>query len=75
MTPHLRLFRVPEESNGWEDGPVATVRVRLEELLPLVSIAQKLNFHWLKDFLEEEVVISEDLNEVLQSLRSTRPSA
>ena len=75
MTPHLRLFRAPEEINGWDEGSVATVRVRLAELLPLVSIAQKLNYHWLKDFLDDEVSISEDLNEVLQSLRSTRPSA
>lgn len=75
MTPHLRLFRAPEETNGWDDSPVATVRVRLAELLPLVSIAQKLNYLWLKDFLDDEVTISEDLNEVLQSLRATRPSA
>ena len=75
MTPHLRLFRAPEDTNSWDDANEATVRVRLADLLPLVSMAQKLNYLWLKDFLEDEVRISEDLNEVLQSLRSTRPSA
>jgi hypothetical protein len=75
MTPHLRLFRAPEETTSWDDGPEATVRVRLADLLPLVSVAQKHNFHWLKDFLDDEVRISEDLHEVLESMRSTRPTA
>ncbi len=75
MTPHLRLFRAPEETNSWDDTFEATVRVRLADLLPLVSMAQKLNYLWLKDFLEDEVRISEDLNELLQSMCSTRPTA
>jgi hypothetical protein len=75
MAPHLRLFRAQEETNGWDEVPTANVRVRLAELLPLVSIAQKLNYLWLNDFLDDEVCISEDLNEVLQSLRASRPSA
>ena len=75
MTPHLRLFRAPEETNSWDDGPDATVRVRLGDLLPLLAMAQKQNYLWLKDFINDEVRISEDLNELLQSLRSTRPSA
>jgi hypothetical protein len=75
MTPHLRLFRAPEETTDWDEGPEATVRVRLADLLPLVSVAEKHKFLWLKDFLDDEVRISEDLHEVLESMRTTRPSA
>ena len=51
------------------------VRVRLGDLLPLVAMAQKLNFIWLKDFLDDDVRVSEDLHEVLLTLRASRPSA
>ena len=38
-------------------------------------MAQRLNFIWLKDFLDDEVCITEDLHEVLQTFRGCRPSA
>ena len=43
--------------------------------MPLVAMAQKLNFIWLKDFLDDDVRISEDLHEILLTLRAGRPSA
>ena len=77
MGTHLRVYRedvVAEEPA--DDGRLdPTVRVRLGDLLPLVALAQKLNFIWLKDFLDDEVRISEDLHEVLQTFRSCKPTA
>ena len=76
MRPHLRLFRESDaDTVDVMDAPPPTVRVRLGDLLPLVAMAQKMNFIWLKDFLDDEVGITYDLHEVLQSFRSARPSA
>ncbi len=52
-----------------------TVRIRLGDLLPLMAMAQKMHFIWLKDFLDDEVRISADLHDVLQAFRGVRPSA
>jgi hypothetical protein len=50
--------------------------VRLGDLLPVVALAQRMNFVWLKDFLDDEVAVSQDLYEVLQAFRSnTRPTS
>ena len=77
MVTQLRVFREePEAAEMSEnDRPDPAVRVRLGDLLPLVALAQKLNFIWLKDFLDDEVRISEDLHEVLQAFRSCKPTA
>ena len=76
MRPHLRLFRGTEvDTVEVADAPTPAVRVRLGDLLPLVAMAQKMNFIWLKDFLDDEVCITDDLHEVLQSFRSARPGA
>lgn len=53
----------------------ATVRISLREMLPLVALAQRMNFVWLHDFLDDEVCVTNDLYEVLQAFRAMRPSA
>lgn len=73
MAAQLRVYQMPEED--YDLGPDPSIRVRLGDLLPLVAMAQRLNFIWLKDFLDDEVVITEDLHEVLQNFRGCRPSA
>ena len=73
MVPHLRVYQSPEED--YDVAPVPNARVRLGDLLPLVAMAQRLNFIWLSDFLDDEVVITEDLHQVLQTFRGCRPSA
>jgi hypothetical protein len=73
MALQLRVFEETDEL--LEPIPDPTVRVRLGDLLPLVAMAQKLNFIWLKDFLDDEVCITEDLHQVLQTFRGCRPSA
>jgi hypothetical protein len=74
MAAHLRVYpSSPEE--GSATLPASTVRVTLGELLPLVALAQRHNYLWLRDFLEDEVRITEDLYDVLQAFRCQRPSA
>ena len=84
MATQLHIYRGPAgdryDENGSDEGyadplKLPSVRVRLGDLLPLVAMAQKLNFIWLKDFLDDDVRISEDLHEVLLTLRASRPSA
>jgi hypothetical protein len=75
MTTQLRVYRGPELDEEDVVVPEPEVRVRLGDLLPLVALAQKLNFIWLKDFLDDEVMITQDLHDVLKSFRSSRPTA
>jgi hypothetical protein len=77
MPSHLRVFPAPEEFDEIDDTESSDpqIRIRLGDLLPLVALAQKLHFIWLKDFLDDEVVISGDLHDVLQAFRGVRPPA
>ena len=68
MAPRLKLYTPPAEQPVQSPDP--DVRVRLGDLLPLVSLAQRMNFIWLKDFLDDEVAVSHDLYEVMQSFRA-----
>ena len=74
MAVHLRVFPTPLDVPD-PDYPAPSVTVTLGDLLPLVALAQRHNYVWLQDFLDDEVRISEDLYEVLQAFRSYRPSA
>ena len=75
MATFLRLYPPSLEPDTETDGPPATVRVSLGDLLPLLALAQRKNYLWLQDFIDDEVVITEDLYEVLRAFRCTRPSA
>lgn len=82
MAPQLRIYQHSAEvdtldfaSESFLESPAPAVRVRLGDLLPLVAMAQKMRYIWLKDFLDDEVMITEDLHDVLQSFRSSRPTA
>ncbi len=72
MAAHLRVYPLPQET---DEPQAATVRVSLADLLPLVSYAQRNNYVWLQDFLDDEVAITPDLYEVLRSFGGYRPSA
>jgi len=77
MATHLRVFPTDEaldelDELGIDEPPI---RIRLGDLLPLVALAQKLHFIWLKDFLDDEVSISTDLHDVLQAFRGVKPCA
>ena len=74
MSTRLRVYPTPDDE-FLEESPEPAVRVRLGDLLPLVAMAQRMNFIWLKDFLDDEVAISHDLYEVMQAFRSSRPTS
>ena len=74
MPAHLRVYPSSDES-AFPEIPARSVRVCLADLLPLVALAQRNNYAWLQDFLDDEVRISEDLYEVLRAFRVYRPSA
>jgi len=73
MAARLRLYSPPSEEV--EDRPDPEVCVRLGDLLPLAAMAQRMNFIWLKDFLDDEVIVSHDLYEVMQAFQSSRPTS
>lgn len=74
MASFLRVYPPCLEQEDQRAQP-ATVRVRLADLLPLVALAHRQNYLWLQDFLDDEVVITEDLLDVLTAFKCTRPSA
>jgi hypothetical protein len=74
MATRLKIF-TPAPDEAEEVRPEPDVRVPLGDLLPLVAMAQRMNFIWLKDFLDDEVAVSSDLYEVLQAFRSSRPTS
>jgi hypothetical protein len=74
MPAQLRVYRSPEDSPRATLG-APTVRIRLSDLMPLISLAKRDNYLWLQDFLDDEVRITPDLYDVLQAFRAYRPSA
>jgi hypothetical protein len=74
MSARLRVYPLSRDED--EAGPQdPTLHVRLGDLLPLVALAARHNYLWLQDFLDDEVVITTDLYEVLRAFRCSRPSA
>jgi hypothetical protein len=73
MATRLKLYTAPSEEI--QEFPEPDVRVRLGDLLPLVAMAQRMNFIWLKDFLDDEVAVNQDLYEVMQAFQSSRPTS
>jgi hypothetical protein len=74
MAAHLRVVPLPKDAPE-RSAPSPHIRLRLGDLLPLVALAHRNNYGWLKDFLDDEVSVTEDLYEVLQAFRCYRPSA
>ena len=74
MASHLRLFPTPDSDAEEGITVESAVGIRLGDLLPLIALAQKMHFVWLKDFLDDEVRISSDLHDVLQAFRSLKPA-
>ena len=74
MAAHLRVYPTsPDAVTAEAQEP--TVRVSLRDLLPLAALAQRRNYLWLQDFLDDEVCITPDLYEILRAFRTYRPSA
>ena len=77
MHTHLRVFPSLHEHEQFTetDSSEPAVRVRLGDLLPLMAMAQKMHFIWLKDFLDDEVIISQDFYDVMQAFQSNQPTS
>ena len=73
MALRLKLYDPPADLDDPRQDP--DVRVRLADLLPIVAVAERMNYAWLKDFLDDEVAVSEDLYEVMQAFRGSRPTS
>ena len=73
MALQLKLYDPPVEEIDPRQDP--DVHVRLGDLLPIVAVAERMNYVWLKDFLDDEVAVSEDLYEVMQAFRGSRPTS
>jgi hypothetical protein len=73
MAARLKLYMPPEEET--EERPDPDICIRLGDLLPLAAMAQRMNFIWLKDFLDDEVKISQDFYDVMQAFQSSRPTS
>ena len=71
MAAHLRVFSTEAPVM---DPQEPTVPVTLGDLLPLLALAHRHNYVWLHDFLDDEVLITSDLYEILESFRR-RPCA
>jgi hypothetical protein len=74
MPAHLRLYSESLDSDQDETQDPA-IRIRLADLLPLLAIAKKNNYLWLKDFLEDEVTVTPDLYDVLRSFNTVRQTS
>jgi hypothetical protein len=72
-TARLRVFPHPEEER--EDPSNPTVSIRLSELYPLLAQAYRDNYVWLRDFEDDELMVSNDLYEVVRAFSNYQPSA
>jgi hypothetical protein len=70
--PRLRLF---DPDNQATTIAPKQKKVRLAEILNVLSEATRSDRAWLSDFADDEVRISSDLYEVLTTYRRLRPSA
>ena len=73
-TPRLRIFPRPQEELELDSASPA-VPIRLADLYPLLAQAYRDNFVWLRDFEDDELLVSSDLFEVVRAFSDYRPSA
>lgn len=73
-TAQLRLFPRPEDHSE-DQGHAPAVPIRLMDLYPLLAQAYRDNYVWLRDFEDDEVLVSNDLFEVVRAFTNCRPSA
>lgn len=73
-TARLRVFPHPDEEMQADDHEPA-MPVRLSDLYPLLAQAFRDNYTWLRDFENDELLVSNDLFEVIRAFSDCRPSA
>jgi len=72
MNPALKIYEQPEDEGSVQP---ATVKVCLGDLLPILALLHRRNFAWLRDFVDDEVVITADLYQILRTFTDRMPSA
>lgn len=70
----LRVFPRPEADDR-DDRDAPPVPIRLADLYPLLAQAYRDNFVWLRDFEEDQVLVSSDFFEIVRAFGDCRPSA
>ena len=70
----LRVFS-PVADEPIEDFRSPKMAISLADLYPLLSRAFRDDHTWLRDFENDEVMVSGDLYEVIRAFASIRPSA
>lgn len=73
-TARLRVFS-PVAEEPIEEFRTPSKPIRLSDLYPLLSQAFRDNYTWLRDFENDEVMVSGDLYEVVRAFANIRPSA
>ena len=73
-TARLRVFPRPEGETR-DDPPSPAVSIRLVDLYPLLAQAYRDNYVWLRDFEDDQLLVSPDLFEVVRAFADCRPSA
>jgi len=73
-TARLRVFPRPEEETQAEPLDPA-IPIRLADLYPLLAQAYRDNYVWLRDFEDDQLLVSPDLFEVVRAFADCRPSA
>jgi hypothetical protein len=74
-TARLRVFPHPEEDEVRGEVHSPGVPIRLVDLYPLLAQAYHDHFVWLRDFEDEQLMVSKDLYEVVRAFSNCRPSA
>ena len=72
-TARLRVFPHPEEEPDQDENPI--IPIRLSDLYPLLAQAYRDNYTWLRDFEDDQLLVSNDLYEVVRAFSNCRPSA
>jgi hypothetical protein len=73
-TARLRVFPHPDDELH-EEGHAPSVPIRLADLYPLLAQAYRDNYVWLRDFEDDQLLVSNDLFEVVRAFSNCRPSA
>jgi hypothetical protein len=71
----LRVFPHPDEDEIGGEVHSPSVPIRLVDLYPLLAQAYHDRFVWLRDFEDEQLLVSKDLHEVVRAFSNCRPSA
>lgn len=74
-TARLRVFPQPDDEMEDFDADAPNVPIRLVDLYPLLAQAYRDNYVWLRDFEDDQLLVSPDLYEVVRAFSDCRPSA